>query len=115
MTRLRLVDPVADVGVLERAPLDRVEVDLAGEHPADEDPEAVAGTELAFPLAGRASGGERVGVFDDVGLTGQSLRLPLREPVRVATPDLLPLREVTRFEGTKQHTAAEQGRHGRST
>src|SRR5690606_23150069 len=46
-----LVDPVADVGALERAPLQRRQVDLAGEGAVDEDPEPVGGAELALPLA----------------------------------------------------------------
>ena len=55
-----LVDPVADVRALERAPLHRRQVDLTGEVAVDEDAEAVAGAELALALAGAAAHRERV-------------------------------------------------------
>ena len=51
VARLGFVDPVADVGVLERPPLDRVQVDLTGEHALDEHTEAVARAELPLALS----------------------------------------------------------------
>ena len=72
----RLVDPVADVRALERAPLDDRQVDLAGEVAVDEDPEAVAGAELALALAGAAADGERVAVLDRVGRAGSRASAP---------------------------------------
>ena len=51
VSRLGLVNPVTDVGVLERPPLDRVEVDLTGEHALDEHTEAVARAELSLALS----------------------------------------------------------------
>jgi hypothetical protein len=56
-----------------------------------------------------------MGVLNHVGLAGQSLRFPLGQPVTVATPDFLPLGEISRFERAQQHAAAEQGGHGHST
>ena len=50
VSRLGFVNPVTDVGVLERPPLDGVEVDLTGEHALDEHAEAVAGAELTLAL-----------------------------------------------------------------
>lgn len=54
-TGLSFVDPIPDVGVLERSSLDRVEVDLSGEDPLDEHTESVAGPELPLTLTGRTS------------------------------------------------------------
>ena len=77
-----LVDPVADVGVLERPPLDARQVDLPGEVSGDEDPEAVAGAQLPLPLPGAAAGVERRLALGVVGLAGRRLRLPLEQPAR---------------------------------
>ena len=65
---VRLVDPVADVRVLERAAVHGVEVDLAGELAVDEHSEAVAGAELALTLAGAAPDRERLAVDRRIGL-----------------------------------------------
>jgi len=54
-----------------------------------------------------------MGVLHDIRLSGQSLRFPLRQPLRIAAAYLLPLREITRLEGTQEHSAAEEGGHGR--
>ena len=73
---LRLVDPVADVAALERAPLHDRQVDLAGEVAVDEDAVAVAGAELALPLAGAAAHGEGVAALHGVGRAGASGSAP---------------------------------------
>src|SRR5581483_11473922 len=112
---LLLVDPVADVRVLERTALHGGEVDLARELAVDEDAEPVPRAELAFALAGAASHGERVTVLDDVGLTVHALGFPFREPVDVATPHLAPGGEIGRDELTKQDAATEQRAHRPST
>ena len=90
----RLVDPVADIGVLERAPLDAGDVDLAAEAAVDEDAESVAAPQLAFAVAGAAPGREHPAVLGRVRLAGEWLRLPLHQPVTAAAADLLPGLEV---------------------
>ncbi|HEU5148978.1 MAG TPA: hypothetical protein VFU19_00690, partial [Iamia sp.] len=85
-----LVDPVADVGVLERAPLDGVEVDLAAEPALVEDAEAVAGAEGPLALAGGAAHAEGVAVGGGVGGAGLAAGLPDGEPVVAADPHLPP-------------------------
>ena len=106
-----LVDPVADVGALERTPLHGVQVDLAGERSVDEDAEAVPRAELALALAGAASHQERVPVPGGVGLAGDALGLPLGEPVDVALADLPPRREVVAPQGSQDDPPPDEGGH----
>ena len=113
LARVRLVDPVADVRVLERAPLHRVEVDLAGELAVDEDPEPVAGAELPLALAGAAPHGERLAVLDArSGVPGMRIGSHLSEPVAVAPSHLAPLHEVAdRPAGAASTAPPEQADH----
>jgi hypothetical protein len=129
VTRLGLVDPVADVRRLEWPPLHRRQVDLPGEAllgapaapspPAalagigrvDEDAEAEAGAELPLPLAGAAAHGEGLGGLHHVGQPGIAGRFPRGQPVGVATADLLPRREVGGDEGAQQDPPPDQLRH----
>jgi hypothetical protein len=63
-----LVDPVADVGVLERAPLDARQVHLPDERAGvEEDPHGVGGVEVPLPGRRRAPGPEGGRVPQQVG------------------------------------------------
>src|SRR6185369_318763 len=111
LTGVHLVDPVADVRVLERAPMHGVEVDLAGEPAFDEDPEPVAGAELTLALSRAAADGERLTVDGRVGRAGDAHRLPLEQPVAVALTHLTPLHEVAAHERAQHHPPTEQADH----
>src|SRR5690606_28519997 len=101
-----LVDPVADVAALERAPLDDREVDLADEAALHEDAVRVPGAELALALAGAAPDGEGVAALHRVRRAGRALGLPHEQPLGVAAAHLLPRREVLQREGTERHAPA---------
>src|SRR5690606_16644239 len=108
---VQLVDPVADIGTLERAALHRRDVDLPGEGAVDEDAEAERRAELTLALTGAAPHGEGVAVLDGIGVAGHPLGLPLREPVAVAAPHLAPLLEVAEGERPQQHPLADERAH----
>ena len=91
-----LVDPVAHVGVLERTPLDGVEVDLSPQALPHEDAEPVTRPQLAFAVPGPAAGGEGPAVVHHVGPARRHLGLPPGEPLVAAQTHLLPLLEVGR-------------------
>jgi hypothetical protein len=105
---LGLVDPVAHVGVLERAALDAGQVDLPGQGAVHEDPEAVAGAELPLALPGPAPGVERRLALGVVGLAGRRLGLPFDQPVAVALAHLPPGVEVGQDQGPQQDPPAAQ-------
>src|SRR6266480_7567694 len=89
-----LIDPVADVRILERTPLHAVDVDLAREAVVGEDPEAVPGAELPLPPSRATARREGLAVVGDVGLARRRRWLPLHQPVRAAAPHLTPALEV---------------------
>ena len=103
----RLVDPVADEGALERPALDGGQRHLAGEALADEDPEPVAGAEMALALPDAAAGREAGPVLRrHRGSLGP--RLPAQQPVGAAGPHLVPGGEVVLGERAQEHPPAAQ-------
>ena len=108
-----LVDPVADVGVLERAALHRGEVDLAGELAVDEDAEAVAGAELTFPLARAATHRERLAVIDESGVPAMRVGSHFVSQSRCGRAPRA-TREVAGDERSQHDPPAEQRSSGRA-
>ena len=89
----RLVDPVADERALERPALNGRERDLSGEALTDEDPEPVAGAEVALALADAATGREAGSVLRRHRRT-LGPGFPAQEPVGATRAHLVPRREV---------------------
>jgi hypothetical protein len=111
---LGLVDPVADVGALERPALDPRQVDLAGQGAVvEEDRHGVGGVEVALTGGRGAAGPEGGGVAHQVGRARLGQRLPRLEPFPVAPADLAPGVTVGRFERPKHHPGPDEARHGR--
>ncbi len=109
-----LVDPVPDVGVLERAPLDGVEVDLPGQRLVDEDAERRSpcpswrSRSRAWQRTVKASR-SRVGS----GVAGRSLRLPrAAASPRCATRTSLHAAKSAADERSEQHPSSVEPGHG---
>ena len=99
----RLVDPVADVAHLERAPLHAAEADLTREAAVEqEEPEAVRGVEVTLAVPGAAPRPERLAV--DGGI--DAARVGHAAPSVPATP-----RQRRR---TSRHASQSSCRKGRS-
>src|ERR1019366_3920457 len=112
--RLGLIDPVPDVGVLERSPRHRGDVHFACETAHGEDPESVAGAELPLAFSHRAPRDECCPVFGGMGRAGRS-RLPGEQPVATTSAHLVPGLVVVLAKRAKPHpTAYELGRDPRS-
>src|SRR5262249_14788404 len=88
----RLVDPVADIAHLERAPLHAAEADLARETAAvsQEHAEAVRGVEVALAIPGSTARTERLAVERGIDAPGLGTRLPPFEPFATPKADLAP-------------------------
>ncbi len=95
-----LVHPVADEGILERAPLDRRQRDLAHEPIGHEDPESVPTSHLTLALACRAPGREAGAVLRCQWRTCGT-GLPGDEPPSTSGPYLEPSLVVVLAQGPK--------------
>ena len=106
---LGLVDPVADVGRLEWAPLHAAQAHLTEQATVvEEHPEAVGGVEVALAIPRVAASPERLAVDRGVGRAGIAARLPLFQPTAAADADLPPRRPVARLERTQHDARADQ-------
>lgn len=109
LARLRFVDPVTDVAILEWAALDVADVYLTGElSVVDEDAEAGAGAELPFAIAHAAATHECLAVTSNVGVPGERHGFPLGEPVAGTDAHLAPCIEIFCTQRPQRHTGTVQ-------
>jgi hypothetical protein len=87
---LFLIDPVAEIGALKRAPLYRIQVDFSAENAADKYPETATNAGLPLTVPGVTSKCKRAPIRHRIRGTLGSTGLPFGQPLEVSPSNLLP-------------------------